>query len=74
VLINWPSAELAVVQDGLDKGWISFDDDGRILRSPQLRDSVAGTLGLNDGIQIKNLHPQHREHLVRHRNDVFKAA
>jgi 5-methylcytosine-specific restriction protein A len=57
-----------------DKGWISFDDDGRILRSPQLRDSVAGTLGLNDGIQIKNLHPQHREHLVRHRNDVFKAA
>jgi hypothetical protein len=57
-----------------DKGWISFDDDGRVLRSPQLRDTVAGTFGLHDSMQIKRLHTKHREYLARHRNDVFKAS
>lgn len=49
-----------------DAGLVSFDDDGRILRSPALTAAAAGQLNIHATVQLK-LTDAHCTHLARHR-------
>ncbi|QUD86054.1 HNH endonuclease [Phenylobacterium montanum] len=64
---------LAVHVDGLfDRGLISFDDDGAILRSPMLSSELMRRLGLDDLPPIKNLNVKTRAYLAIHREQYLK--
>jgi hypothetical protein len=49
-----------------DAGLVSFNDEGRILRSPALTAAAAGQLNIHADVQLK-LTDAHRAHLARHR-------
>ena len=49
-----------------DAGLVSFDDEGRILRSPALTPAAADQLSIQPTVQL-NLTDAHRAHLARHR-------
>lgn len=53
-----------------DQGFISFDEKGRILLSPQLTDSA--TLGISRGMRLTN-HLKRQHYLKRHRETVFRS-
>lgn len=56
-----------------DKGFISFDDNGRIIISPQLSDDDQERLGVNkDMVLRKTLSEQHKIYLKHHREKIFK--
>lgn len=52
-----------------DKGYISFNDYGKILISKKLTDSVL--LGINQNMKI-NMKNEHKKYLEFHRNNIFK--
>lgn len=57
-----------------DKGYISFENCGSIILSPQLHESVIETWGVRNN---KSVHPFNRfqsEYLNYHRNNVFKKV
>lgn len=56
-----------------DKGWVTFSDDGRLLRSPQLSDRHWALLGI-DGAEAQTvpLADSHRGYLTWHRAEVFR--
>lgn len=59
-----------------DGGWISFDDHGKIMISPNLSASDVHKLGVNDTMKVDAQH-LHREHLVflqYHRENLFLAS
>ena len=53
-----------------DKGYISFDNDGKILISPQLKDLTS--LGVTQNMKIK-MKLEHEKYLKYHKNNVFKT-
>ena len=55
-----------------DSGYVSFDDEGRILISERLTTDDAKTLGINSKIRLRRVEPQHKEYLAFHREHVFK--
>lgn len=64
---------LAVHVDGLfDRGLISFDDNGAIIRSPMLSVELVRALGLDELAPIKNLSIRTRAYLAIHRARCFK--
>jgi len=50
-----------------DRFLISFDDGGRLLISPTLKDEVRSQLGLHPGMALRWLSDAHRVYLARHR-------
>lgn len=54
-----------------DKGFISFDDDGQILRSPALEDIPIRQLGINEEDRIPSLSNAHIAFLRYHRKNRF---
>lgn len=50
-----------------DCGLISFDDDGFVLRSPNLTAHAAAVLNLDSGPRLQSLTELHRANLTRHR-------
>lgn len=56
-----------------DLGWISFDNDGRLLRSRNLRRDVARAMELDEGLRIARLDERHRTYLKFHRDCVFQS-
>jgi hypothetical protein len=50
-----------------DRFLISFDDDGRLLISPTLKDEVRSQLGLHPGMALRWLSDAHRVYLAWHR-------
>lgn len=55
-----------------DKGYISFNDDGKILLSQELSASAAAILGIDEHMHLsKSLQPEHCEYLDHHRRYVF---
>jgi predicted restriction endonuclease len=59
---------LAVHIDGLfDRGFISFDENGRILISPKLRSENLKLFGISPDSQITQIHPGHHKYLALHR-------
>jgi predicted restriction endonuclease len=56
-----------------DKGYISFDDDGRILISNHLTAEDASVLGVHADMRLSRIEPEHKYYLNFHRTNVFKA-
>jgi hypothetical protein len=58
-----------------DRGFISFHDDGRMIRSPFLKDETLKGLGLTPkrlpGLR-RALSPDSKKYLKRHRDEIFK--
>ncbi len=54
-----------------DVGLITFDDDGRVVLSPQLSPADAELLGLNEGLRLRRVDAQHRPYLAFHRQQIF---
>ena len=54
-----------------DKGFISFDDNGRILRSPALEQIPISQLGINETDHLLSLSKQHMAFLRYHRKNRF---
>lgn len=56
----------------LDRGYISFDNDGRIMLSERLSVADIEALGLDNKMYISGLHPEHAPYLSYHRKNLFK--
>jgi putative restriction endonuclease len=54
-----------------DKGFISFEDNGRLLRSEALPQSVQDAWGLISGVQAKPFSERQTLYLAYHRENVF---
>lgn len=54
-----------------DKGFISFDDEGKLLVSSSLSQEDIDILGLNKKIQL-NLNKEKKEYLRWHRENIYK--
>lgn len=54
-----------------DAGYISFDDNGKILISSALTEADAAMLGVTNGTRIEELLPKHQKYLEYHRENVF---
>jgi predicted restriction endonuclease len=50
-----------------DSGYVSFDDDGRILISERFRAEDAYALGINADMRLKRVEPEHKKYLAFHR-------
>lgn len=54
-----------------DKGFISFDDDGQLLRSPALERIPISQLGINESDRLRSLSDNHLTFLRYHREETF---
>lgn len=54
-----------------DRGFISFDDDGKILISSSLTDESRAALGITKDMKI-NLSEKNKVYLQYHRNEIFR--
>ena len=55
-----------------DRGFITFGDDGKVIFSPQLTDSVASHMGILKHMQLRHIYPYHQVFLKHHRESVFR--
>ena len=55
-----------------DRGYISFDNDGRIMLSERLSLGDIEALGLDGKMQISGLCPAHKSYLAYHRENLFR--
>jgi hypothetical protein len=64
---------LAVHYDALfDQGWVTFDDDGRLLISPSLSPEARQLLHLEDSARLRFVLPGHIEYLCFHRKSIAR--
>jgi hypothetical protein len=54
-----------------DKGFISFDDEGQLLRSPALGLIPISQLGINESDRLRSLSDNHLAFLRYHRDEMF---
>ena len=57
-----------------DGGWVTFDDAGRLVKSPLLDDAAMQLLGVTSEMKRTHLAADHRPYLEYHRQHVFKHA
>jgi len=57
-----------------DGGWITFDDVGRLVKSPLLDDAAVQLLNVSSEMKLTRLAADHRTYLVYHRQHVFKKT
>jgi len=57
-----------------DGGWISFNEDGTVLMSPNLPASARKVLGVSFEWQVAGLLPSHASYLAYHRQHVWRAG
>jgi predicted restriction endonuclease len=55
-----------------DSGYISFDDEGKILISERLTRDDARALGIHTDMLLRRVEPQHKKYLAFHRDHIFK--
>lgn len=55
-----------------DKGLITFDDEGNIMLSSQLKDANLGKIGINSCMQLRWIESHHLPYLKYHREHVWK--
>lgn len=55
-----------------DSGFISFDDNGKILISPRLSKENAEALSINPEMQLQKIAPEHKVYLSYHRENIYK--
>ena len=53
-----------------DKGWISFDESGKIMISKSLSEEVKKAMNVDDNMSI-HLTDGNEEYLVCHRQEIF---
>jgi len=56
-----------------DKGYITFNDDGLIELSKELRDADAAALGIHGSMQLRKVTAEHIPYLAFHRKRVFRT-
>ncbi len=57
-----------------DAGYITFADDRSIIISESLSPEDAASLGVDAGLKLSRVTPQHCQYLQHHREHVFKCA
>ena len=57
-----------------DLGFISFDDSGKIIVSKELNEEDMQALGINKGMMLSRVDPEHRKYLIYHRENIFKKS
>ncbi|BDY14020.1 HNH endonuclease [Hydrogenimonas cancrithermarum] len=62
----------AALDKAFDKGLISFDDEGKILISPQWDTSEAGAMGILEDAKLRRIDDNHRRYLQYHRQNIWK--
>lgn len=55
-----------------DSGYVSFQDDGKILVSKRLTVEDATALGISSDMHLKRIEPEHKKYLEFHREHEFK--
>ena len=55
-----------------DSGYVSFDDEGKILISERLTRDDARVLGIHPDMLLRRVEPQHKKYLAFHREHIFK--
>lgn len=55
-----------------DSGYVSFDDEGKILISEHFKADDARCLGVHSDMCLKRIEPEHKKYLGFHREHVFK--
>ena len=55
-----------------DAGFISFDDGGCIIISPELNKKSQMALGIDENMQLAKLMPEHKNFLHYHRTHIFR--
>lgn len=55
-----------------DAGYISFEDDGRLMFCSDLEGDRARTLGIDPAARVVGIRPQHGMYLQHHRGQVFR--
>lgn len=55
-----------------DGGWITFDDEGKLVKSPLLDVTALQLLGVISEMKLTHLTADHRPYLEYHRQHVFK--
>lgn len=55
-----------------DAGFISFDDDGKIIISSKLSKTTLKQLGIHPGMKLLKVEPAHKVFLSYHRENVFR--
>ena len=54
----------------LDSGYVSFDDEGRILISERLTADDAEALGISSKMRLHRIEPKHKKYLAFHREHI----
>ena len=54
-----------------DAGYISFNDDGRVVLSAALVSDAASLIGIATNVRLRDLSPEHMAYLAYHRSEVF---
>ena len=55
-----------------DGGYISFDDDGKLLISSLVPESEMDSFGLRPDMRLRKIEEGHRPYLAYHRKEVFR--
>jgi len=55
-----------------DSGFVTFDDDGKILLSERLGANDARALGIHAGMCLRRVEAEHKKYLAFHREHVFR--
>lgn len=55
-----------------DKGYISFDDDGKIIINDRLSDRDRDKLGIHSGMRLRKIEQRHIKYLDYHRREIMK--
>lgn len=55
-----------------DAGWITFADDGKMICSPQLKDSILEAWNITKNLEVGSFTKEQRGYLKYHRETVFK--
>lgn len=56
-----------------DSGLISFDDEGKILISSRLDETILLQLGVNSNLKLLRVEQRHKEFLCYHRENIFRC-
>lgn len=55
-----------------DRGYITFKNNGSVLVSQRLSSFARKVFDVDDGLQLRNVFPENKDHLEFHRSEVFE--
>lgn len=56
-----------------DRGYISFDDNGEIIISPQLRTKEQEIMQISNRLNLRFIHQENKKYLKYHRDNILRA-